>query len=492
MKTGLVIIAFIICAALSASAADPTPQQALKDWEQMVKTHDDIEARVGEYIMTYKTGIIGTDNAVILEKLNAIEKDQPEIEKQLNAFAATYGKTRNDIDSKIWDLTETVKNQRPDESAGNAYEESKQWLDNIKPSRKEKAGEFINQAEGLQSNMDSYKAYVTDENFEKMKGQLGLALQFDPENEKAKEMLANVDKLRTEKLGAIQDKIDAAEWPGHFKNFTGPGDPDDLAEAAMEYLRADEEARNDKNPERTIAVAIRGNWYPFKKNILGETIQWGLPIWGACYNEKEKKEGICRVFSLTVLTGEEKGVKQAPPFTGVTVGDIYTMRVDKVKATGGGGSTTGGFFGFWFRIFLSAAAIMAGLLAAAPLLAEKVPQLKKMYAALTPLRNVLGVVIFTVGVVSLLRAILFCGFAVFADILPQIAVILTGILLGKEILFRKPAHSGDAASKAEKVQERISQYEAKIAVLDKFQVPLGIACIVLGVLHLLLGGFGLV
>ena len=79
-----------------------------------------------------------------------------------------------------------------------------------------------------------------------------------------------------------------------------------------------------------------------------------------------------------------------------------------------------------------------------------------------------------------------------ADQLPQLAAIVVGLFLGKEMSFKKPAETGDEASKAEKVQEKIAAYEAKIDLLEKYQVPLGIACLVLGVLHLLLGGLPLV
>jgi hypothetical protein len=102
------------------------------------------------------------------------------------------------------------------------------------------------------------------------------------------------------------------------------------------------------------------------------------------------------------------------------------------------------------------------------------------------------VVILAVGALSLVRALLFCGFALFADLLPQLAAIVVGLFLGKEMIFKKPTVTGEEATKAEKVQEKIAQYEAKIALLETCQVPLGIACLVLGVLHLLLGGFPLI
>jgi hypothetical protein len=48
------------------------------------------------------------------------------------------------------------------------------------------------------------------------------------------------------------------------------------------------------------------------------------------------------------------------------------------------------------------------------------------------------------------------------------------------------AAAADAA--AAKAQELLVKYQSKIALLDTYQVPIGIACIVLGALHLLIGG----
>jgi hypothetical protein len=76
------------------------------------------------------------------------------------------------------------------------------------------------------------------------------------------------------------------------------------------------------------AVSIAGNWVSAKKNIFGETIQWGLPIWAASVHNDSKD--IARVFKLTVLTAEELGVKKSPPWTEQWVGDSYRMRAKNI------------------------------------------------------------------------------------------------------------------------------------------------------------------
>jgi len=472
--------------------ADPTPQEAIKDWNNLLTTYNSLNTQLKDTILTYKAIIMGTNYDEILQLLATVEKEIPAINKKLDAFKKKYGSTQSEIDGKIRPLTDSIKDQRPNQDAGRAYEECRSYIKNIPLSRKEKAKELIKDAESVQRTIDSFATQVTPENYDKLRAALDYALKFDPENTTAKEMRDAVDKDQKAKLGAIKDKISGAKWPDEYKDFAGPGNPDKLAQAAMNYLHKDEARRNSEDPDLTFAVIVKGEWRSVKKNIMDETIQWGLPVWAACYNSKEKKEGICRVFSLTMVTREERHVKKEPPFTGAWTGNSYKMLSKKIDAGGSTSSTTSGFFGFWFRILLSAATIVAGLLAAAPLLKVKVPQLAKMYDALTPLRNMLGVIILAIGAVSLVRALLFCGFALFADLLPQLAAIVVGLFLGKEMIFKKPDETGEEASKAEKVQEKIAAYEAKIALLEKYQVPLGIACLVLGVLHLLLGGLPLV
>jgi len=154
-------------------------------------------------------------------------------------------------------------------------------------------------------------------------------------------------------------------------------------------------------------------------------------------------------------------------------------------------------------LVLGLANIVAGLLAAAPLLAVKAPQLKTVYEKLTPFRNVVGVATLVIGLASFVWALL--HLAPLSSILPQASALVVGVFLGKELLMRKPAlaeasaASGAAAQKAAaaadaaaaKAQELLVKYQSKVALLDLYQVPIGIACMVLGVLHLLMGGAAL-
>ena len=488
------------CIQSSPLSAEPTEEQAIKDWNNLNSLRDELKEKVEDIVPSYAPNIIGDDYDEILKVLDEVKKnDIPKIKKALASFSEEYGDSRSEIDRAVDAVVEYDwrGDKHPSETAGAIYEELSKWVANIEQARLDKAGYLLREAEGLDQRITSFSAQVTKENFEQLKETLELALRFDPDNERAKEWIKRVDKDMKKALEGIEKAIDEAKWPGHYKNFSGPGDPDKLAKSAMEWLQIDEASRDQKDPDHTFAVAVRGDWVSAKKNILGETIQWGLPIWGACYNEAGKKDDLARVFSLTIITQEEAGVKKAPPWTGVWVGDIMKMRISNVPKMGGGRSTSGGFFGLIFRLALVVANLVVGLLLAISYLKPKFPQLGTVYTNIEPLRKTLGVIALILGLFLFLRALIFF-FSPFADILPQLAIVIGGLFLGKEILLKKPegvaeAEKADSAQEkatqaAVKAQEMLRKYEDRIDQIEKYQVPFGIACIVLGVLHLLAGG----
>ena len=73
------------------------------------------------------------------------------------------------------------------------------------------------------------------------------------------------------------------------------------------------------------------------------------------------------------------------------------------------------------------------------------------------------------------------------------AAIVSGLYLGLELLLKKPNKAssdqlGEKASAAvEKAQAMLEKNAAKLKILEAQQVPIGIACLVLGVLHIIIG-----
>jgi len=106
-----------------------------------------------------------------------------------------------------------------------------------------------------------------------------------------------------------------------------------LSKTAKEFLQKEEDKNKaqGKTYGKILAVSVTGPWRIFKKNILAEPIQYNLPVAVSVQIESEKSMNLVRVYLMTMLTQEMKGVKKAPPFIGATVGNSYYVRPSAVK-----------------------------------------------------------------------------------------------------------------------------------------------------------------
>jgi len=471
--------------------AAPTEEEAIKDWNALSKSYKDAEKELDSTVPVYTPNIIGNDYSKIFTVLDNYDKNtKPKLQKQLADFSKKYGDNSGKIDDTLKSIVKIDRKTGgyPSTRAGQIYESIQKLIANVQQAKLNKADALVTEAESVERTINSFDTQATEENYNKLKDKLDLALKFNPDNEKAKKMLANSDNQKKEKFAAINKKIDDAKWPGNYKNFAGPGNPEKLAAIALDYFRNDEGwGARKNNPEHCIAVAIRGNWGSSKKNILGQTVQWYLPVYLAIYRDKDKDKSIAHVFELSLLTKEELGVKKEPPFTGITVGNIWKIR--RKNITGAAGTSGGGFIGTIFWLGLAFGNIVAGMLAAAPLLKQKIPQLNKVYEKLTPLSNIIGVIVLAIGALSLLGAIipiLWLNFAIFSNLFPQLAAIAVGLFLGKNLLLKKPNLPDKAGEAAEKAQELLKKYDDKIRMLAMYQIPLGLSCILIGFLHLII------
>jgi hypothetical protein len=173
--------------------------------------------------------------------------------------------------------------------------------------------------------------FARTKQYKRIKEWGGLAAQYDPENPRVKEFNSGVDAWIAEDMKDLNAKIDKVTWPDHADN--APDNADKLTKIAMAFLQKEENKRVEKNWEvgKVLAVVVTGPWRVFKKNLLGEPIQYNLPILCAVEYESDKDLNVARVYDSTLLTEEYKGVKMAPPFLGATVGNSYYIRPSAVK-----------------------------------------------------------------------------------------------------------------------------------------------------------------
>ena len=278
--------------------------------------------------------------------------------------------------------------------------------------------------------------------------------------------------------------LDAGQWAPHFSGFQGPGNTNKLADSALKWFKSDAGWSKDKDP---IAVRIKGDWRVADKNLLGDPLTWGLPIEAAFirHKDREDKKDVAWVYSLTIVT---RDAEKKPPWKTAWVGNNRQMRASNVKSASSGSGPN-----ILFRLLLAAALLSSGLMLAGPKL--KIPA--SIYDKIKPFRPIVGVATLSVGAILLFFNLL----SPLSDIIPQASCIVAGLFLGFELLMKKPAKlatddSDDFANKAgqnldeavRKTQEFLSKQEQRVLKLEKYQVPMGIVCLVLGILHLLAGG----
>ena len=136
-------------------------------------------------------------------------------------------------------------------------------------------------------------------------------------------------------------------------------------------------------------------------------------------------------------------------------------------------------------ILLALLLIAAGALSIPTLIAAKQPNAKEVLDKMVPFQGVIGIILLLWGLFSLISDVFSAGFSLFMRFFPIWGIIYIvsvlvaiglGILLGYGLISKYAlSKNADAARSGEMVRSKIAA----------FQVPLGIAGIVLGVLLLI-------
>ena len=264
----------------------------------------------------------------LLADIENFEKnDLDGLKVKMDAFAQKYGSTRDDIDQKADAMGYSGQNR-----ASFPYTELSAGIENVRKTREVMAADLIRKASEMRDQTATgVHGFYRLKQHAKLKEWGQTAAKFDPNNPQVKEYNAGIDAWIAEDMKAFNAEIDKVTWPGHGSN--APDDAKELASVAMKFLQEEEDKRaaQGKESSTVLAVAVKGPWRVFKKNILGEPIQYNLPILSAVQTEEEKAMNLARVYDSTLLTQEGRGVKMAPPFIGATVGNSYYIRPSKVK-----------------------------------------------------------------------------------------------------------------------------------------------------------------
>lgn len=310
------------------TAASASAKEVDADVEALRGAYKRVEplfAKATGYVMHYN------DLAPVEELLVQIDdfekNDLARLTAAMNTFAGKYGSTRDQIDQKAEAMGYTGQGR-----ASFPYTSLSEGIDNVKKTRTVMAEDLIRRASDMKEQTSrGIGDFARRKQHERIRAWGAVAGRLDPDNASVKAFNAGLDAWIKQDTKDLQAKIGKATWPGHADN--APDDVDKLASIAIQFLQREENKRAEQNLEvgKVRAVAVTGPWRVFKRNLLGQPIQYNLPILTAVEYASDKDLNAVRVYDSTLLTEEHEGVKMAPPFLGATVGNSHYMRPSALK-----------------------------------------------------------------------------------------------------------------------------------------------------------------
>lgn len=232
------------------------------------------------------------------------------------AFKKKYGKTLAEVEKSFEGVERPMGcNQGLDVAFGNAErvdvaaheKQMAQWAEKF---AREQYDYWQNQVDTKSTNVE-----VMMRRADRSLRFMTLAKQLDSKGDYADKIKAcqeAVDKTLPEFKKLLKEK----KWPGPNTGYAGAGKPDELAKAALEFLK--------KNPNWTapefddkhtpLAAAVAGStWEVYKAAPLtGEPLQYSLKMLVAFEGEKDPELIYC--YYMEFYTAEGKGVKPELPF----------------------------------------------------------------------------------------------------------------------------------------------------------------------------------
>lgn len=307
-------------------------KETLADWNAIIKLDKELHDKTNRFF-PHANGMSCTAEQTdqVLAVINDVTKnDQPRILAFLKEFSSKYGEPNDEMDRKIYALTPKdpkkgmydEENQRPSDLPSRCYKNLLERLGWVQEGPKQEAKLIMKHALENVANADFYQDTKREAEFAASEAELGRAKRFNPQDGEIAQALATVQANRKKSQADSKKALESARFPASVASFPGPGKIPDLIPAVKTYFTS------AYPKEKVMAVSVSGGWIATQHNILGQPIQWGLPVYCA---SQQNEPGICRVFKMTVLTGIGLNVAKAPPFTDHWTGDSFRMKVDNLK-----------------------------------------------------------------------------------------------------------------------------------------------------------------
>lgn len=384
------------------------------------------------------------------------------------------------------------------------------------PNEIERAARIVEEVKNRLERMTDQPRERWESKFIELRGQLKKAVEVDPTNQNAAEMLNDFDALRDDAEKRYHKVVMEHPWPQRYESFDKPRTQKGLEDEALTFFRGHELF----GPRKPLAVQVRGNWKPV--DAVGDvTFQWGLPVYVAFDDDLDDDKAT--LIEATILAEKHsRGGPQSPPFEAVKLSRGVEMARSNVPRHH---ISSGGFGPLWFLVVL--ANLIGGVIAAESFVVRFVPAIGTQLRKLDGARAGIGLACLFVGLLAVLWSLL--TFSLLADILPHVSLILVGLILGRERLLERRQkrltdrvqltgattksdrttyeidEDGEAQSVAEaaaeqdervsdaaetatdKVKELLIANREKIEALAAYQSKIGLLCVILGLIHAIVG-----
>lgn len=356
----LLACVLLLLVGVSAGApahADPSRTESLKElllsWESLGKLSKSVMEDIHRWGPNgpYR----GVINEQVAERFAIIEtyqlQTQPGVESQLAAFEEKYGQTREAVETSFAPLLRMAPGERLpaelEDLAGRIHgsypeperllRETRAELAGLQTTRVQTADYFVTQARPTLEHLEQETPERQQPALIRLEQELRFAVAFDPTNKEAAKLLKTVEDKLTASAALLEQWLDAQVFPSPEFEFSGPGTAADLTASSLAWFQGNAEW-NQSNGEHPFHVILGGNWVVTRRNILGEPVQWGLPIYMALW--KDAQPELARVFTLTMVTEIRFGVAQSPPWKGCLVGSSFPMRRSKVPGGDAAGAVS--------------------------------------------------------------------------------------------------------------------------------------------------------
>ncbi len=250
-----------------------------------------------------------------------LKQDLAAIQKIL-ADAKQHGSNANEINNRWHEIVGSDDPFNGSRNVDALIMNLENGLQYVETGRRDAAASLLQSAEVELNGINDFAEAIRPQIFQRNRQALEVAKRLDPENQAVIKWLATIDDLETATNAAAEKAMNEYVFPGHNKAFAGPGNPDALAAAALEYFNS----TCKPNEKAVKAVVFDKDWYCFKRNIFGQPTIWALTFVVAVQLEEDKAKDITRVWNISFLTEERPDVEKAPPFRSAAFNQSYKMK----------------------------------------------------------------------------------------------------------------------------------------------------------------------